>query len=320
MKNLNNKILIGVLAGLILVVAFAKLIRAPRLQRSLPETLVQIDTASADVIYLYSLIEPGMKLEFVKKDKQWTVINGQQQATTEQGSVSNLLGYFARMTPQKLISKKKDKWMQYGVGDSSTRVVVMKGNKTIADMRIGRTGFNQSPANQNNPYGMGGFGSSYTCIRIEGEDEVYAVEGFLANIFNRPFNDWRDKSFLRIKAEEVERLRFNYPDSGFVGERKNGKWMIGNKMADSVKIKEYLNALGFINAQEFADGFQPGRDADLSLVIEGKSGSLATVKSWKRDADFVLSTTRQPGIYFSSASSGLVNTMFVGRGYFGGSN
>lgn len=313
MKNLNNKLLIGVLAGLILIVAFAKLIRAPRLQRSLPEALVQIDTASADIIHLYPVSDPGMKLEFTKKDKSWMVTRGQQQAATEQGSVSTILGYFVKMTPQKLISKKKEKWSQLGVGDSSTRVVVMKGNKILADLRIGRTGFNQSSASQNNPYGMGGFGSSYTCIRTEGEDEVYAVEGFLSNIFNRPFNDWRDKSFLRIKAEDVERLQFNYPDSGFIADRKSGKWMISGAKADSVKIKDYLTGLGFKNAQEFADGFQPSRDADLTLVIEGKSGVLAAVKAWKMESGFVLSTSRQPGIYFSSASTGLVANLFENR-------
>lgn len=316
MKKLNNKILIGILAGLILVVAFAKLVRAPRLQRSLPEALVELDTANVEIVQLYPATERGTKLEFIRKDKRWRVVKGNQETTVEQGSVSTMLSYFVKLSPQKLITRKKDKWSQYAVGDSATRVVVLKGNKTIADVRIGRTGFDQPSGGQMNPYGMGGFGSSYTYVRTEGEDEVYTVEGFLESVFNRAFNDWRDKSFLRIKAEEVQRLRFNYPDSGFVAEWKNGKWMIGQEAADSLKVKEYLTGLAFKNGQVFADEFQQTRDADYSLIIEGKNGALATVKAWQRPADVVLSSSRQPDIYFSSASTDLLKSIFETRKNF----
>jgi hypothetical protein len=312
MKKLNNKILIGILAGLVVVFALTRIFRSPGLQRSLPETLVQTDTASVDAVHIYPAKGNGLKLEFKRKNQTWSVSRGQKQVSADQASVSTMLGYLTKLAPQKLVTRKKDKWKQYEVGDSSTRVVVMKGKETLAEFLVGRTSFSQ-PSGPPNPYGMGGYGASFTYVRKSGEDKVYTVEGYLESAFNRGFDDWRDKSFLRLKPEQITRIRFDYPDSGFVAELKNSKWMIGGQVADSVEMKNYLSQLGLKNAQVFADDFKPALPPDLSLIFEGAGGELATVKAWKRDADFVLNTGRHPDTHFSSASTALMSTLFERR-------
>lgn len=312
MKNLNNKILIGVLAGLLVVFALSRIFRSSRLQRSLPETLVQVDTAKVDAIRLHPVAESGAALEFSKKGNTWTVAKGNIQADVEKHVIETVLSYFVRMTPQKLVSTKKERWSEFAVGDSSTRVAVLSGGKTVAELFIGRTGFSQS-ATSPNPYGMGGFGASFTYVRNVGDNEVYSVDGFLESAFNRSFDDWRNKSLLKLKSSEVTRIQFNYPDSGFVAEKKNGRWVVNDLPADSVRIKEYLSGLEFKNGSSFADDFNSSSVPDLSLVINGSKGELASVKAWKREADFVLNSSLQPKVYFSSASTSLVSTLFPGK-------
>lgn len=309
MKNLNNRVLIGILAGIILAFTLSKIFRSSRMQRSMPEAIVQLDTATIDAIQVFPSVAFGGKLEFTKENKQWTIIKEKKEAKVEQGSVSNMLSNVVKLIPQKLVTRKKEKWNQYAVGDSSSRVIFLKDGKVLADLRIGRTQFNPTSGAQN-PYGMGGFGSSFTYVRLNDEDEVYSVDGFLETTFNRSFDDWRDKSFLRLKAEEITRIHFDYPDSGFVAEKKEGRWMVGDIVADSTEMKNYLNQLAFKNAIVFADDFRASKNPDLTLRFEGKSGMLAIVKGWKRETDFVLNTSRQPEVYFSSASSALMNTLF----------
>jgi hypothetical protein len=153
-------------------------------------------------------------------------------------------------------------------------------------------------------------GGVFTYVRLEGEDEVYTVDGFLESSFNRPFNDWRDKSLLRIKRDAIAKVSFNYPDSGFLVEKRDKKWWIENQLADSVKVKQYLNQLELKNAATFADDFSPSGQPNISLNIDGETGPLATLQAWKRTTDWVVTSTQQPGIYFSTEGSGIFNAVF----------
>ena len=108
----------------------------------------------------------------------------------------------------------------------------------------------------------------------------------------------------------MTKISFNYPDSGFVADKRESKWWIGNALADSIKLNSFLNQLEFKNASAFADDFAPARQPDISLNIDGAAGPLATVQAWKRDTDWVVSSTLQAGVYFSAEGSGIFATVF----------
>jgi hypothetical protein len=311
MKKVNNKILILVLIALVGIFVLVRLFRAPALESNLKKELTTVDTSKVTLIKLWPESENGKEIQFVRASNKWIVKQGDKQYNMEQGSAGSLMGYLVKLTPQKMVTRKKEKWSDYQVGDSATHVEVIAGKETVADLRIGRIGFDQNQMQmQQQQYGRGGFNGAFTYVRLEDEDEVYTVDGFLASSFNRGLNDWRDKSLLRIKKDQVTKVAFNYPDSGFVADKRNTKWWIGDQMADSTKFKNYLNQLEYKNASSFADGFTPSKQPDITLNIDGAPGPLATLQAWKRESDWVVTSTQQPGVYFSTEGSGIFNTVF----------
>jgi hypothetical protein len=307
MKKINNKTLIGILIGLAAIFALSRAFRSSRLQSNLRTELLSIDTASVTKVLLYPAAEKSKEIQMTREGKKWSAKLDSRSAVTEQGSVNNALSTFVKLKPLRLVTKKKEKWGEYSVADSGTRVKVFKGEEVVADVHVGRVGFNQSSDGQFSP------NSVFTYVRLTNENEVYAVEGFLESSFNRSYNDWRDKSFLRLKKDLITEVQFNYPaDSGFVVTKKDRIWWIGNEQADSLKVNNFLSQLEFKNANAFADDFLGGR-ADVVVQIKGASGSLATVEGWKRATDWALKSSWQPAIYFSSENTGLVKTLFEAK-------
>jgi hypothetical protein len=311
MKKLNNKTLIIILVVLVGIFAVVRIFRTPAQRSNLKKELVSVDTASVTQIKVTPKSE-GSELIFTREGKNWTLKKGEKTYNLEQSSVKGMLGQLVKLAPQKMVSRKKEKWNDYQVGDSSTRVQLIAGSETVADLKIGRIGFNQNPAQmQQQQYGGGGFGGGFTYVRVADEDEVYTVDGFLESSFNRGLNDWRNKTLIRMESDAITKISFNYPDSGFVAEKRDKKWWIGSMATDSTKIKAYLNQLGFKNASIFADDFVPNRQADLNLVVQGATSTLATLQAWKRENDWVFASSQQPNVYFSSEGSGLFQTLFA---------
>jgi hypothetical protein len=172
----------------------------------------------------------------------------------------------------------------------------MKDGEVLADLRVGKTGFNQQPGQQQfNPGGV------FTYVRLSDQDEVYAVEGFLESTFDRSYNDWRDKAFLRLKQNTITKVSFTYPaDSGFVIEKRDKKWWLNNTEADSAKVKSYLAQLEYKNATSFTDDFSGKASPQVVIQFNGVAGNLATVQAWKRTDDWVINSSHQKEIYFSS--------------------
>jgi hypothetical protein len=310
MKKLNNKTLIIILVVLVGIFAAVRIFRTPAQRSNLKKELVSLDTASVTQIKLIPKVD-GTEITFKRQGSKWTVTKFGKEYNVDLNAATGLLSQLVGLKPQKMVSKKKEKWNDFQVGDSTTSVQVFAGSDEVANLKIGRIGFNQNPAQmQQQQYGGGGFGGAFTYVRVADEDEVYTVDGFLESTFNRSLNDFRNKTLIRLKSADVTKISFNYPDSGFVAEKRDKKWWIGTVEADSNKMKTYLNHFSIKNATSFADDFAANRPADLNLVVNGATGMLATLQAWRRENDWVIATSQQPNVYFSSEGSGLFQTLF----------
>ena len=307
MKKLSNKILLIGLVVLVGIFIASRFFRSPGLESNLRKDLLKLDTASVSEVRILPSKEHQEELRLTRTGYEWKVIRGNRQEPTSKTSVKGLLISLAGIKAERLASRKKEKWEEFNVGDNSTHVTVYANGKKTADFHVGKLGFTQN--------GGGNFGGSYTYFRLNDENEVYTVEGFLESTFNNGFNDWRDKTLLKLNKEEITKISFLYPaDSGFVAEKKDSIWSIGQDKTDISKIESFLNTISSKYMSNFADGFTPVSKADLTMQVAGKAGNLLKLEAWKKDeTEWILTSSQQKKVYFSSKGLPGVSDIFVGR-------
>jgi hypothetical protein len=297
MKNVNNWKLIAVLAGLITILAGIKIFLSPTLESSLPQSLADIDSTKISELLIQPARERGSEIRLVRAGNRWMLKAGDRIGHLEQGGAPSAIASLMRLKPQRMVSKKKEKWNEFSVGDSTgTRVRVMAGDDVAADLWIGRTGFSQ---------GSGGMfaGGGFTYVRLEEEQTVYAVDGFLEGQFNRGFNDWRDKSFTRMKSDSITRITFHYPaDSSFVLEKKIGRWTSGPDLADSAAVASYLSSLEYKNVSGFSET-TPAGEAPMVITFEKDTKMICKVEAWPSPGVWAMRSSHQPDTFFSSEGS-----------------
>ncbi len=309
MKKVNPWKLAVIFLGLVVVFLAIKKFRSPRLEGNLPVAVVKIDTASVTDL----LVTPSKgNREAVRLTRSggWKLMKGEQALRLEQGAVASALRLLTGLKPERLATKRQEKWNEFGVGDSTgTRVQVMAGTSTLADIVIGRSGFGQTPTAS---YG----GPGFTYVRLYDEPEVFAVGGFLDAQFNRALDDWRDKSFLRLSRDSVNRVRFSYPaDSSFVIDKQSGQWLLTNIMADSTAIRSYLGGMTYKNATAFALQAPTGAPG-VTVIFEQGSRILATVEAWPSlGVDWTVRSSHQPETFFRFDAAA-VKDFFVGKKRF----
>jgi hypothetical protein len=316
MKKINNKVLIIGLAVLVGIFVVSKIFRSPKLESNIRKELVGLDTADITEVRMTSAGDQPATIKLMREKNKWMVIQEDKSYPADKSAVNSLLSTVASLNAERMVSRKQDKWDSYSVGEKSTIVSVYEGGSKATEFRVGKTGFNQNPAS-------GGFGQqgqgieAYTYVRMADEDEVYSVNGFLEATFNRTVNDLRDKSFLRFSSDNVTKVTFTYPaDSSFVLEKRDTVWFVAGRVADKMKVTNYLREISLKSESSFADGFTPPITPTAKIQIEGSSGPFATVEGWKQDTGWYLRSSRQPDVIFLSTDQNAVSRLFVGQSKF----
>lgn len=310
MKKLNNKILLAILVVLVAVFVLSRMFRSPRLEANLRAELVAVDTAKVTSVRIATGGDDTKEIKLSKTGNDWVVTKGNKQYKTESSTVKSLLGALVSIEPQRMVSRKKEKWETYKVDEAGTHVSVWQNDDRLADFYVGKTGFNQSAGGY-----QGGFNGAYTYVRLTDEEEVYTVDGFLESTFNRNADDFRDRAFLRINKNDVRKITFKYPaDSGFVLAQRDSSWYIGQARADSTAVQNFLSQLSFKNLSAFADDFVASASPAASIVVDGTAGQLATIDAWKKtDEEWVLRSSLQNDVLFSSTSSSVMKDLFINQ-------
>lgn len=296
MKN-TNKILLVVLLVLLSAFVFTKVLRSPALESNLDTDAFQLDTAEIARIEL-RLPENDDPLTLERNDSAWTVRQGDKTARVRRAAMNNLFRTLAIMKPERVVSRKKEKWDSYQVGDTSAI-------RTLAYNRKGT---------EVGGWFVGKASQGMTYVRPSSQNEVYALEGSMRNLLNKSFNDWRDQSFLRMPRQSIDKITFRYPaDSGFVLLKNDaGDWVIGTEKADSAKVENFLSLIQSKDLAGFADDFSPEKEPDIAMSVEGNSMSPVTVRGWKASPDeWILSSSLQHGVYFSDKT--LATDLFLGK-------
>jgi hypothetical protein len=314
MKKINNKILVIGLAALVGIFVIAKLFRSPRLEGNIRKELVKLDTADITEIRMTSSGDQPKLVKLIRGQGKWTAVQDDKSYPADKSAVNSILTSVSDLNAVRMVSRKKDKWDSYNVGEKSTNVSVYVDGDREAEFRVGKTGFNQNPSQQQ--FGRQGI-EAFTYVRMADEDEVYIVNGFLEASFNRSINDWRDKSLLRFSPDIISKVTFSYPaDSSFVLEKRDSVWVVEGKPADKSKVDAYLREFSYRSETSFADNFDASSSPAYKVQFEASGGPVATVEAWRADTSWYLRSSIQPEVIFLNNDPSAMSRLFPGRGKF----
>jgi hypothetical protein len=161
--------------------------------------------------------------------------------------------------------------------------------------------------------------SATTFVRLNGEDEVYAVEGFLGMTFNRDFAAFRNKQLVKMSPEQtITSFSFEGAESMTL-QKSDENWLLNNTeiALDTVKIDNYLNSLRNISGVEFANSFDDTRKNDIlvkKLTLTGNNLptpiEIQAYYDTTQVKPFIIHSNYNPDAYFASDSSGVYSKIF----------
>ncbi|HJX64119.1 MAG TPA: DUF4340 domain-containing protein [Polyangia bacterium] len=95
-----------------------------------------------------------------------------------------------------ILSREKSRHNEFEVGDNGLRVAVRKGDKLLADLRIGKNANDE------------------TMVRPEGKDEVWAAVKFFKYQFDKDTPGWRDKHIARFEDRDADKIEIDHKTRG----------------------------------------------------------------------------------------------------------
>ncbi len=124
--------------------------------------------------------------------------------------------------------------------DKGIRVLVKKGTTTMADLWVGA------------------FRSGATMVRVEGRDEVYAVEGSIKYAFNKAAKDWRDREVTDVDPNDVVAITFQGPKGTFSFAKNGDDWAAAPGLTTLArfspsKLSGVLQSAARLRATDFAE-------------------------------------------------------------------
>lgn len=296
MKKFSNKILVVVFLVLVGIFVGSKVLLAPARESNLDADALAVDTASLASIIFYNHQDSGdVMLE--RKNGSWTVSRDGKHFRARESTVNSFVSALAGIKPQRIASRKKEKWEDYQVGDTSAIKVSIQ-DRNGADATT---------------FFFGKETGGNTFVRTADGDEVFVVEGYWRQKTDKRFNEWRDPALLRLNKDLITKITFEYPaDSGFVVE-KNPTWMIGGTKADSTAVENYLGQLRSKDHREYADTFAPDRKPDITVTFAGDKED-TVIKGWNTAFyEWVINSSHQPDVFFLDKTMSLRRSLFIGR-------
>jgi hypothetical protein len=313
-NRFNNKTLLLIFAGLAVLFILTRLTRTGQGEKSMITELAVIDTSRISEISLYPVIETGQELRFTREGNLWRIGRGNNSAPANSQAVQSVLAEIRALEAQQLVSRDPNQWDEYQVTDSSgTRIVITEGSRVALDMIVGRFQYQPPPQGSYNTYGQNQV-SGKTYVRLSGEDEVYAVDGFFALSVNQGFDRWRDNTLTRLNKNSLTRIHFDYPaDSGYIAQKSASGWLVAGLPADSATMERYLNRISRTSFSQFADGFQPDGSPDFQLTLEGDQMGSVVVRAYAQaDSSIILQSSMNPETWFRTGDSDRIREIFPG--------
>ncbi len=302
----NNRTLIIVFAVLLVAVVANYLIKNSRGERTFRDDIIEY---KADEIGKITFVKAAgsEEISLFREDTVWKIQAGDQKYPADQDLANQIVEELAFITAERLVATKKDLWKEYDVTDSAgVKLTVYGPKKATTGLIIGRFSYNQANRQPS------------TFLRLDGENEVFAVEGYLGMVFNRDINSLRAKSLFKGNRDDLTRFTFAYPDSSFTVVKENNMWLCEGTPADSARVSNYLNTVSYLAGMEFRDDFsiESATGTPLMLKIEGTNIQPVEIKCYTDPKGQVVVSSLNPETFFAADQGDLFLRIFKGRSFF----
>ena len=308
-KKKTNKILIYVLLILFVAVAANQVIKSKKGERTFKSELTAFSADEVTSISIFTKANNFEEMKMIRDGDDWSLTFGDKEYSADPDMSSNIANDLGKLKAHGVIAKKKDKWAEFDVSDSTgVRVVVQGAKKELCNVLIGRFSYDQSSQ------------KASTFVRLTGEDEVYPVEGYLGMVFNRDINSFRNKSLFRGNQNDLTRISYTYPgDSTFSLSKIENNWVIGDVATDSTLTAKFLTDISYLVGSTFVDTFNPA-DAtyqSFTMTLDGNNMSSVIITGYRNEEGYsVIESSLNPGAYLDATAGGLFDKVFVGEGLF----
>ena len=297
---MNNKVLALIFLILLGLIALGKM-NSGKKQRSFDPNIVALDTAAITKV-LISPKTDGVEVKLEKDAGNWTVSKNGKSYTATASAVKSLLAGLSTIKAQRVTAKRQEKWAEYELDDETKgRFQVFTANDKVADLMIGRFDFSQQAR------------TATSFVRKVGEDEVYAVDGFLSASLSQDYNSYRDKAILKLDKNALESIVLQVDERTKTFQNNQGNWTDETGVAqDSTKMAGWINSLSNLNGSltENLDASTLGSPhAKLTINTTGVSH---TVKCYKREGEkpYKIHSSQNSEAWFESDENATYKSLF----------
>ena len=181
------------------------------------------------------LSRPGETVVLAKKDTATWTTNGRRAAPAAIAELFAALG--DTTSGSELVAQRRASYADLGVDTAGTRVRVIGGGRSLADLIVGRRG----------PTFSGGY------VRQADQESTYLVHGGLVDALTRPIEEWRDHRITAVPADSVAAIEISRGARRYALQRTASGWSLSpGGPADSAGAAGLVAAYGALDGSGFA--------------------------------------------------------------------
>lgn len=300
MLKTKNKLLIIVLIVLGAILGANLLIRNFKGERSLKKFVTEIDHTQVDKI---TINNEGKTITIDKESEQWYVSDDINRYVADSQASVSLVETISQLRIERLVTKGREKREEYEVDDTSgVKVnIFVKGEKANSII-VGRFSYRQ--------IGQGGIKMS-TMVRLDGEDEVYSVDGGLSMQVKRSIDNFRDKTILNFDPENVKKIEIICPlqNNSLTLQSNDGGWTVNSETASMGRTINYLNDVKNVKGTGFTSEIKTDSIEEYRLKITLSNGEPIIVESYKIEDKYIFISSQNEFVLTDSEQ--LFNRLFL---------
>lgn len=304
-RNIPSRTLVFIFGFFLILATIMIYYDSSHEERTFEKNIVNIDTSRVTAISIFPKVTDHKEVKLFKEGNYWKVkLDNNKSVPAEFSKVKNVLNQLVQIKSNSVAAQEENKWGEFKVDSSGTRVQVHEGNSTTLDIIIGKFTFQQPR-------------TALSYVRLKGDKIVYEVVGFLEYSFNQKANDFRNSTLINDDLNNWKRLTFTYPsDSSFqIIKDSSGYWTINGVKTDSIKTIGVLRNLSHLSSSSFLDDFDQSafRKANYTLTIESSALGVITLTASADVDQFIIRSSQNPDGYFDGKANSLWQQIYKAK-------